>query len=531
MTFQFDPPDGFRNTSIFPQKPSSEMDFRDQMMRPLEQMASYLNLEVEKKSVLVSYNGATTKFINQSTTLYVSTDSAVSTGYDGLSSDKPIRLSDIETIFKALKLEFPVLLGNWKIKMAAGFYQSDGNGHMLFLDGIDSVEWIEFSGEDVSVSQIPTTVLDGKINGKTYAHGLYFQNMNVKVSNIKVQNFTEGTNANIPTGTRGGVVFSGIKGRVWTYNVHAYNCSWGGVLNQGVPRMYVQGGLFEANRQGVVAMFNVQVSIGYGGSDLRPDAENTRFIGNLEVGCLLQSQVNGHVDYCIFDGNTNKSLTVVTSSEVNAVKNKFRNNNFAISVQSNSRVLDSGNTFTDNNQDFDLFYSGYIQRTENSDADNRRREISQLMDTSSKYFTVTAPSGGGVFFSQILPPSSLYGRGKTLDVVIYGRISNVSFNTSNILVKADDGINPIVTVQTIAIPTNGAYQNFKFEFLFSNYTKSSFTYNSDFFVQSTGMIITNLNGLLLDSTKKITITIELVVNGTAASSGLNTYRILPKVVF
>ncbi|OXM17318.1 hypothetical protein [Paenibacillus herberti] len=43
MPFQFNPPDGFRNTVTFPQKPANETAFRDQMMQPLDQMRDYIN--------------------------------------------------------------------------------------------------------------------------------------------------------------------------------------------------------------------------------------------------------------------------------------------------------------------------------------------------------------------------------------------------------------------------------------------------------------------------------------------------------
>lgn len=43
MPFQFNPPDGYRNTVTFPQKPANEAAFRDQMMQPLDQLAAYVN--------------------------------------------------------------------------------------------------------------------------------------------------------------------------------------------------------------------------------------------------------------------------------------------------------------------------------------------------------------------------------------------------------------------------------------------------------------------------------------------------------
>ncbi|MGK9250832.1 hypothetical protein [Paenibacillus humicus] len=43
MPFQFNPPDGFRNTVMFPQKPANETAFRDQMQQPLDQLRDYIN--------------------------------------------------------------------------------------------------------------------------------------------------------------------------------------------------------------------------------------------------------------------------------------------------------------------------------------------------------------------------------------------------------------------------------------------------------------------------------------------------------
>lgn len=486
--------------------------------------------KAETMQVEVSYNGVTSIFENRSTTLFVAPDEYVASGSTGLSEAEPIKLSDVELIFNALKAKFPVLVGIWKIKLAAGVYQGDGTKHMLFLDGVDSVNWIEIEGASVPISEVPSTVLDGKINGTTYSHGMFFQNMSVKVSNVKFQNFTEGTDANISTGSRAGLVFSGYKGRAWALNVHANNCSWGGIVNQGIPRLYVQGGLFENCRQGIASIFNTTVTIGYRGSDLTPESDNTRFINNVETGILLQSQTNGHIDYCIFEGNT-RGVTLATSSEVNLVKNRFRNNNIAVSAQSNSRALNSSNVFVDNSQNYEMFYSGYVQQTANSDHNNRRRQVDQLLDTSSAYFVSNAPSGGGIVFSQKIPTSSLLGRGKMLHFIVFGRVLNLQSNTCNIIIKADDGVNPAVTLQSINVPTTGGYQHFKGEFILSNFTPSEFTYNSDFYLQATGNVIDNKTGVTLDAAQEITITIELEVNGDPSNTQMNLYRVVPRVVF
>lgn len=485
---------------------------------------------VESRVVEVSYNGVTRKFKNESTTLYVAPDEDVELGSDGLSDNKPIKLSDIEIIFNALKNKFPVLLGNWKVKLVSGLYQGNGTKHMLFLENIDSVNWIEFEGPSIPLSGVPLAILDGKINGDRYCHGMFFQNMNVRVTNIKFQNFTEGVDANITTGSRAGLALSGEKGRVWATNIHAYNCSWGGIVNQGMPRLYVQGGLFENCRQGIASMFNTTVTIGYRGSDLTPESDNTRFINNVETGIILQSQTNGHIDYCIFEGNA-RGVTLATSSEVNLVKNIFRNNNIAVSAQSNSRALNSSNVFVDNSQNYEMFYSGYVQQTANSDHNNRRRQVDQLLDTSSAYFVSNAPSGGGIVFSQKIPTSSLLGRGKMLHFIVFGRVSNLQSNTCNIIIKADDGVNPAVTLQSINVPTTGGYQHFKGEFILSNFNPSEFTYNSDFYLQATGNVIDNKTGVTLDAAQEITITIELEVNGDPSNTQMNLYRVVPRVVF
>jgi hypothetical protein len=478
---------------------------------------------------LVSYNGVTQKFKNETTTLYVDIDSNVVSGNNGLSIDKPIKLSDVVTIFNALKTDFPILMGTWTIQLNGGTYQSDGLNHMFFLADIRSQNTIEFKGANVTtIGDIPTTVLDGKINGTQYMHGMYFQNIDVKISNIKFQNFTEGTTPNIPTGTRGGLVFSGTTGKIVAYNVHTYNCSWGGIVNQGIPRMYVQGGKFEYCRYGIVSMFNTTVTIGYNGSSSFPDSQNTQIINCTESGVMLQSQTNGHVDYCVFDGNTNRSLTITTSSEVNGVNDIFRNNNIAVSGQTNSRFLNSGCTFTNNTQDYETFASGEVEQSSNTTF--RKRNVGSLIETAANFIN-TAPSGGGVLLSQSIPASSLFGRGKTLEFIMFGRVINAGTNTCVLNIKAVDSaaIPNTVTLQSINIGSVAAFQGWHLQMFLSNYTSAAFYFNSVWNNQLTGNIVYNNNTVVLDSKTDITLTFELVVTGTAANTTFNTYRVIQRV--
>lgn len=43
MAFVYDPPEGYRNTTVYPTKPANETDFRDSMMTLLDQIAVYVN--------------------------------------------------------------------------------------------------------------------------------------------------------------------------------------------------------------------------------------------------------------------------------------------------------------------------------------------------------------------------------------------------------------------------------------------------------------------------------------------------------
>jgi hypothetical protein len=491
-----------------------------------------LNEQLEDKLTnvqSVTYNGVSTKFNNQSTTLYVAPDSSVVSLNNGLTVDQPIKLTDVAIIFNSLKTAFPILMGTWTIQLAQGTYQSNGLNHMFFLADIRSQNTIEFKGANVTtIGDIPTTVLDGKINGTQYMHGMYFQNIDVKISNIKFQNFTEGTTPNIATGTRGGLVFSGTTGKIVTYNVHTYNCSWGGVVNQGIPRMYVQGGKFEYCRYGIVSMFNTTVTIGYNGSSGFPDSQNTQIINCTESGVILQSQSNGHVDYCVFDGNANRALSITTSSEVNGVSNTFRNNNIAVSGQTNSRFLNTGCIFTNNTQDYETFASGEVEQSSNTTF--RKRNVGTLIETATNFIN-TAPSGGGVLLTQSIPASSLYGRGKTLEFILFGRLINAGTNTCVLNIKASDSATPQnnVTLQSINIGSIGSFQPWQLQMFLSNYTSAAFYFNSVWNNQSTGNIVYNNNTITLDSKTDITLTFELVVTGVAASTTFNTYRVIPRI--
>lgn len=474
----------------------------------------------------ITYNGVTTKFTNQTTTLYVTTDSTVVSGSNGLTGSSPIKLSDIQTIFNGLQAVFPTLLGTWTVQLAAGTYQGDGLGHMLFIADVSSVNTIEFKGADVTpIGTVPLTIIDGKLNGTPYMHGFYFVGMNVKITNIKFQNFSEGLDANIPTGTRAGLSFSGNKGKIQTYNVHANVCSWAGILNQGIPRMYVQGGLFDYNRFGICNMFNGEVTIGYNGSVSFPDSQNCQFTNNWQAGVELQSQTGGHVDYCVFTNNPSRALQLTTSSEVNCVSSKFSGNNIAMSASNNSRILNTTCTLTGNTQDYERYNFGVID-----DTINNTRAYSQIIDDGTN-FVVTPTNGSGTVYTKVIPKSNLFGRGKMLEIEVFGRLANPTGNTSTITLTASDGTNT-PTLISISVPTtSGNWSPFYFKFYLSNYTQSVFAFNSLTEVTSyVTRAITNTSSVTLDSTKDITLTLTTTPVG-AGTSSFNTYRTLVRNVY
>lgn len=481
----------------------------------------------EKSSQVVSitYNGVTTQFYNQTTTLYVDVDSNVVSGSDGLSSAKPIKLSDIQTIFTQLGSAFPKLLGTWTVNLTGTTYQGNGTNHLLNISDVDSANYIIFQGASVALGTQPTTIIDGMMNGTTYMHGFYFVNMKVRVNNILFQNFSESSTANVPTGTRAGLSVSGNKGILYAYNVWANNCSWAGLLNQGIPRLYVQGGSFNTNRFGICSMFNTEVTIGFGGSSGLADNVNTNFNNNYQAGVDMASQSCGHVDYCVFTNHTSRALQVDTSSEVNCVSSKYTTNNIAMSAQNNSRILNSNCTLSGNTQDYERYNNGVID-----DTNNHARNYNQILDDATN-FVVNAPSAGGTVFSKLIPKSNLFGRGKMTEIEVFGRLLNPTGNTSTITLSISDGTNN-PTLITINVPTTaGAYAPFYFKFYLSNWTQSVFAFNA--LTEVSGYVtrtITNNSSVTLDSTKDITLTLSTTFTG-AGTSSLNTYRTLVRNVY
>jgi phage minor structural protein len=478
--------------------------------------------------VSITYNGATTKFYNQTTTLYVDVDIKVTNGNDGLSASKPIKLSDIQTIFNSLKAAFPKLLGTWTVVLTGTTYQSSGTSNMLYLSDVDSDNYIVFKGADVTLGDVPTTIIDGKLNGTPYMHGFYFQNMNVLVQNIKFQNFSESTNANVETGTRGGLVFSGERGKVYTINVHGSVCSWGGIVNQGVPKMYVKSGTFDNCRYGICSMFNTTVTIGYGFDTVKNNvAEKTTITNNWQAGVYLASQANGHVDYCAFSDNKSRALQLETQSEVNCVSSTF-NNDYIAMASNASRILNTNCIFTSG-----ALTQYFYERTNFGIIDDTTNDVRGvgIMPENGTNFVNNAPAAGGTFFTKVIPKLNVYGRGKMVEVEMFGRLVNPTGNTSTITISASDGTNN-PTLITVNVPTtSGAYGQFYFKFYLTYFSVNNFYLNG--LTEVIGYVnraVTNTNGIVLDATKDITLTFATTFTG-AGQSSLSTYKTIIKNVY
>lgn len=55
MSFQFTPPDGYRNVTAFPTKPANETAFRDSMMTLLDQLTGFINTNFAPTTADISY--------------------------------------------------------------------------------------------------------------------------------------------------------------------------------------------------------------------------------------------------------------------------------------------------------------------------------------------------------------------------------------------------------------------------------------------------------------------------------------------
>lgn len=430
----------------------------------------------------------------------------------GLTQEDPTNFKRIESYLQEMSKMANI---NCKItvQFESGVYNSDGLSHMIYVPSWNNTieNTLSFKGNFVLDNVEPTTILNGKLMGNKYMHGIFVQNFgSVYCENIKCINFSESDTPNVQTGTRGGLAFSGNgNGRIWTKNIWAYLCSWGGIVNQGVGRLLVQSGEIEYCRQGISTMFGTQNSIGYNSSENRVKIKNC-----VEAGLLFQSQANGHCDYVDFIDMKGRAFIMATSSECNIVDSSFTDCNIAVSAQSNSRFKDSGLTYTNVNVANEFFNGGYKE-------DVKVSPLSNYKDGGNQFTTPTLTETG-VLASYTIQKNILKGRGKKYTIKGFGRVSIVN-DMSRIGLGFSVG-NKTIGYKTFNTATNG-YINFEYELSLLNFsdaiTKAQLRVNINSSVEP---FYIDLRDVQLDLTNEIVINSTADVIGTAGITLLTQER-------
>lgn len=268
-------------------------------------------------------------------TIYVSTEGSLIN--DGLSSSKPILTLQIAV--DALTNYGPVLKGAWIIKLSDGTY-----ARCRFPDdGISSENPISVSGPDVGgYPNIPTAIISEGSNGVS-AEGIRIRNRTkIQCTDLHFIGFNGTTSS-------GGLTSGGFC-EIYSVNCHYTNCTWG-ISGTQHSLVDVKGGIFDgcgfkpdaspySAGGGIRGLFLTKFSVG---TQNAGSLVNGPIFRNNYFGVFAQEHIDGHVDWCTFEDNTN-CVRLNVCSRLNLDGSSFkRSTGAAIWAQENSVVSFSGN--------------------------------------------------------------------------------------------------------------------------------------------------------------------------------------------
>ena len=285
-----------------------------------------LTTQIEKKL-------ESSKMVEATTIFYVST-----TGNDN--NDGRTIYTTFATVQKAIDVistSYLVIQSAVKISILAGTYRQA----VTIPSNLQTKERLQILGRK-DENGVPTVIFEGEgLNSS----GIFAQGQsNLMVQDIKFQNYRN-------TGATACGVHIQHFSNLWTNNVHAYNCDWG-ISASANSRLYVQGGIIDGCRFGVRHYANSVGTIGYRATD----TSNGTLVRNCtQAGVYFQNQSNGHVDYCVIDGNVT-GVACVNQSRAHVMYCEIKNNTKeGVQIYHQSTWLNSHNIFTDNKQRWNLY--------------------------------------------------------------------------------------------------------------------------------------------------------------------------------
>lgn len=258
---------------------------------------------------------------NDINTLYVDANSGSDSNI-GLSATFPF--ATLQKSFDILRDRNEVLEGTWKIQLAAGTY----NEQAQLSSGLRSKNRIQILGVDVAT---PTVIFDGGSGTRIY--GMHFSDYAfIKIQDIKFQNFT-------------GSSHSGLIAQhfcnIWTINVHADNCGFGGINANELCRFFVQGGIINNCGIGIRIYSSSVATIGYNSTGL---SDSTIITNCTQSGILLQNNSVGNLNYVTLDTDV-IGIRIVNQCRSHIIGSDIKNNITAgVYAQINSTWNDDATT-------------------------------------------------------------------------------------------------------------------------------------------------------------------------------------------
>lgn len=299
---------------------------------------SHIGDGVIKRGVDLFYIGGSLNNVN---TLYVSNNGLSSN--DGLSSDHPV--FKIQEAIDFLPKYGPVLKGVWRIQLAPGVYDRG-----RFPDeGLMSGRPIEIVGPDVGGHpNVPVAIISEGDNGVSAEGVRIRRGTKVKCKDIHFIGF------NGTTSSAG--ISSGGFCEIYTVNCHFTNCTWG-VSGSELSFVDMKGGVLEgcgyrpdgsvySSGGGVRGLFLTKFSIG---SQNAGNLNNGPFFKNNNFGVFAQEHIDGHLDWCVIEGNR-VGVRLNICSRLNMGGSSFTRNSTAVWAEGNSVAsLFSSNYFGEGN--------------------------------------------------------------------------------------------------------------------------------------------------------------------------------------
>ncbi|MNO63538.1 hypothetical protein D3C76_542460 [compost metagenome] len=249
---------------------------------------------------------------------------------DGLTAGQPM-----QTLFTAANTILNlwsknVLLGGWRIQLAAGTYR-----RATVLRSIFNAERFQVFGPPANWGE-PTAIIDN-VDNEESVFGLYLNGLaRLHVQDVKFSNFH---------GRHGQGLLASRSQEMYTVNVHADRCEWAGINMSPGGVLLVSGGKITNCREGIRAYEGVTFTIGY-----NSQANPTVIQNCTGYGFVGYNHSSGHVDYAEISG-CNVGISLINQCRADLAGPKLMGNGVGVAA-------DSCSTYIKNTDENVLFNSG-----------------------------------------------------------------------------------------------------------------------------------------------------------------------------